>query len=966
MRILLFLVLSAACWADTRSLVLSGDTLSATAPSASPYTGAGTERIEFRIHDCTDTPGTENAVLNFHGVRIHFPDYNSTSLRMVSTIDGNGSESAFSYTMLGTWNDDVLVRVQRYMGNGTTGGELRTEVWETNGTRYNRSNIGYGTGSYTNSRAGTVTVGGATSNCSIAWVRWYSTLETQAETNKPAEVDATADLGNWSFNDALTDSSGNSLTYSVTGGVSAYGDTPIYAPVCSAGADTTWYTGSSGALDGSASRPLDGGSTLTYSWSRLSGPNTPTLSSSTVASPTVTGHTETLSGKASYVYRLTCTDSTMQTAQDDVEVGAVTLDGYGNISTGDSTLDDILGPIPNETGWGFFDEAELDIVNALGAAISDTANQPDYSTQRSSGTCTLDDIDSITCTGGITGVGGGDYVVVTWTTVDGAGTGRMYGPVQTVDDADTITIGSGASYGMADVQCSNTYPCTIGQVYARKTPSGNFGFGQWSGYDNNAFGTNSWNYYGGPLAYARAWVRTGRSTYLEYFRTAALLHWQWGIDHFGAKGEPRVRDLASTILYMHDQSITSWWAPMEAFIEDGVTRWGIVDAPVTGDKRESGYVLEHTALAARHDPDSGRHATYCTSVEDQVTEFNSALISIDGTHGYWPEDLAFNTNFYPTKPPGNSPWRTDLAVKGMMRAYDVLIDTTAAGCDNATLAADALASIQKVLNWWTDYGTYTYTGMDYEANHRAVYYEIHFETRSRRTSGAEVSYGTGTIACTNGSTACTGTGTSFTTEISSTFCNGTKWMLLVGPTGTAGSGQVVKVASCADATHLTLTSNWTGATFSGSTFVPADPADTDCGDSLADFCSQAGSLPYDLTRLMPQPFGWMAAKTYDTAWLSTGEELFSTAAGGPADGYGGVDSCSAPAGVTCSNEVTDWTVVLSSGVGSFGKNAWQFLGAPGGSSFVGYRNIALASPTVASPTSTMSGKVSFGGKISFR
>lgn len=961
--LILVLLLCVSAFADTRSLDATSTTYTATASGL----GSGPERLEFRVHDFTLASGTTQDILVWHGcMSIENPTSSPNNFRGLSNCDGNLS-NAVAVT-INTWPDDLIVRLQRNMSSRT----FLMEVWSLDRAHYAATSIGFGVGSDTPSRDGTLKLGTnfGTSSAKIAWVRWYSTLVAQSEASMPLET-GTGDLGTWYFNNSLTAANGPNFS-----GSASYVDTPVYSPGCDAGDDFTAKVGTASAFDGSGSRPFDGSSSLTYSWSKISGPSTLTLSSSSAESPTFSDHVSTIAGRASYVYQLTCTDSLAASSTDTVELGAVAVDSYGNVVTGDSEIDFLLDPVPyaNVSDWGFFDRAEFALADTLGAAIADTANQPGLSTQRSAGTCTLIDIDSITCSGGITGLSVTDKVVITWNPpTEAAGHGRIYAEVSSVDSGTTLTFSGGQTYIVASFSayfCNGSYPCSIGQIYSAKAESGNFYWGRWSTYLNSTFGTNAWNYYGGTLALARAFVRSGRSTYWDYFNTLASLHWQYGVDHFGVRAEPRSRDIAGLMLYAHTQGWNSsaWWNTLQEFVQDGVTRFGIGVSDETGDKRESGYAIQHTAIGARFDPDSTRHATYCTSLATQAGRFRDSLVTLDANNAYWSEDPGYNTSgFYAGKPPGNSSWRIDLAVKGLTQTYPVLADTNSTtGCNNASLASDVQEVLRKVLNWWKNYGT-----LHPEANHRGVFYEIHYQSQSNPVGD---NFAAGTVTVTNGSTAITGSSTTFLTDDSSTFGDGTHWIQVRSSTQAGTETAVQRVASCASNTACTLASAWAFPSATSSLFTETRAASTSCGDSLADYCVRDSYSDYALTRLMPQPFGWMAVRTGDSSWLTTGDELFAAAFAGPGDGPGGSAAATAPTGVTAWGTITDWASLLpacpatphciagGTGLSAYGKNMNQGLGAPGGSSYLGYRNIAGGSP----PASKQSGKgVTFGKGVRF-
>jgi hypothetical protein len=70
-------------------------------------------------------------------------------------------------------------------------------------------------------------------------------------------------------------------------------------------------------LNGSLSMDIDG-SIVTYAWVRTSGPNTPTIVSSSAASTSVTGLVE-----GTYVFTLTVTDDLGATNSDAVTVSVI-------------------------------------------------------------------------------------------------------------------------------------------------------------------------------------------------------------------------------------------------------------------------------------------------------------------------------------------------------------------------------------------------------------------------------------------------------------------------------------------------------------------------------------------------------------------------------------------------------------------------------------------------------------------
>jgi hypothetical protein len=110
------------------------------------------------------------------------------------------------------------------------------------------------------------------------------------------------------------------------------------APLANAGADKS-LTSSSTTVSGSGTD--SDGTIASYAWTRISGPNTPSLSGASTATLSITGM---ITG--TYVYRLTVTDDDAATATDDVTI-VTTVGGsntppvaafLGSISTTNSTI----------------------------------------------------------------------------------------------------------------------------------------------------------------------------------------------------------------------------------------------------------------------------------------------------------------------------------------------------------------------------------------------------------------------------------------------------------------------------------------------------------------------------------------------------------------------------------------------------------------------------------------------------
>src|SRR5262249_21561905 len=152
------------------------------------------------------------------------------------------------------------------------------------------------------------------------------------------------------------------------------------------------------------------------------------------------------------------------------------------------------------------------------------------------------------------------------------------------------------------------------------------------------------------------------------------------------------------------------------------------------------------------------------------------------------------------------------------------------------------------------------------------------------------------------STTVTGSGTAFTSQLN---CNGTRYL------GFLSVHKLYKVVSCADDTHLTITpefgSQGEDANISGSTANAADKAWL-CRNTTSVYCGGPDGNR-DLSRLMPGITGWLYNATGTARYKAWGDNWFSNAFGGPANGPGGLAACGGPG---CDGQETDWMGALPS------------------------------------------------------
>ena len=165
----------------------------------------------------------------------------------------------------------------------------------------------------------TASVDGSASNnpgggtLTYAWA-WVSGPSQYTITSPTAATTTITNLvqGVYSFQLTVTNSAGVSATSTVTVTVNA---APVITPVANAGADVAiTLPVTTATVDGSASSN-PGGGTLTYAWTRISGPTTYTITSPSAATTTITNLVQGV-----YQFQLLVTNSQGKTATDVVSV----------------------------------------------------------------------------------------------------------------------------------------------------------------------------------------------------------------------------------------------------------------------------------------------------------------------------------------------------------------------------------------------------------------------------------------------------------------------------------------------------------------------------------------------------------------------------------------------------------------------------------------------------------------------
>jgi hypothetical protein len=556
----------------------------------------------------------------------------------------------------------------------------------------------------------------------------------------------------------------------------------------------------------------------------------------------------------------------------------------------------IAGPVTalGTSPWPWYDIAAK--ANADEVPFAASLHKPVLGAA-AAGTFTLSDGCHATLSGtGATEFNPGDYAIVAWNAVEGTGSGRLTfvvssrsGNVLTSSNIcglGSVVGGSGLTVYHCGVNCAlpssdGTYVCSNWGVCPMKTLAG-----------------DSWNFYDSALAVFRMYLRTGQLKYLLSYRDIADTWWTWALDSGGTPlNPPRSMSLVSQFIRAldgHPERLPLLYSGLMYSFQNQVL------TEVTGDDtREPGYMLLFAAVGARADSDPTRHAGYCSVVASHAQLWLNTQLP----EGYWSE----KNGTYAYAVPGTSPWRMFAVLQGMARAYDVLIDTSSAGCNNTVLAGRVLTAIEAAANFTYNYG--------YDPGDRGTYYDLMYPNDGQ--DGTNNGLKSGTVSVGASGTLVTGSGTKF---LSTFACNGSDY---IGIEDSTGETWTYPVASCADNTHLTLSKPWgsqvlttdtvtTGmGTHSLSTAVnnlfyyQTPAAFTTCRNSASHCWPETGDRNNGRDLIWIQ--GWLYKTTHNSLYLTRGDELFSSSYGGPAGGPGATGACGGPA---CDGYETDYMMAI--------------------------------------------------------
>jgi hypothetical protein len=276
------------------------------------------------------------------------------------------------------------------------------------------------------------------------------------------------------------------------------------------------------------------GSPSGYAWTQISGPGTATLTNANSATLGVTA-----SVPGAYVFRLTVTDSAGGTSHTDQEVGIVTTDAHGVISSGSSDLDKLLGPLTTHgvNPWPWYDVTEAADADALApymAAPMIGGSTPLTGTVSIKLAAPNSGYDGqVCCNPTVVGVGthfltdlrGGDLIYLWWDRDgDGSNKGRALMGVGAVTDDTHFTILD--YYWTHPLAMSATMNISkAGVDVAMYTATGEPG--------------TSWGYYDAGLGISRLYRRTNLSAYQTESRAFCDNWFTYGLDSGYRSTKPR-------------------------------------------------------------------------------------------------------------------------------------------------------------------------------------------------------------------------------------------------------------------------------------------------------------------------------------------------------------------------------------------------------------------------------------------
>lgn len=911
-------------------------------PNTALYNSITDIRFELRVHNWTQATAYSH-IFRSNNFAIRFVQ-NADQLYFTVWPDASGTATAVI-----TGRSDFIVRFQRDYANL----RLTAEVWNIDGSNYVSSTSSRPSMAPTTMAGENLEIGdrySADISGSVAYIRMYSTLVPLGTT---PSTTFNGNMADWELEGNGNDLAAAGLNMSTVHGSLSYMDTPLIPP-------TAVISGISGLTGGQLIGQRAGSSTPIV----LDGTGSYSVNNATIAScfwniaggdvtgQSISSNTNCLSSvsiykSGQYTYNFTVTDTLGLTTTRTFDIGSVPSDDNGNIISIPSAIERITGPLIRSglSPWPWYDIADQANTDIIGPATV-----PPTDGTVLTGTVTLSpcngcpgEVNPVTITGSgtlfTTELTPGQVIWVWWNPPgEAAGTGRALFTVSTITDDTHVTTAQYYHYlplgTYSGVQASKPVAGQL-QAWAHEFPN-----------------TNNWDFYDDVLAMYRLYYRSGITNYLTYARNLADRWWIFGIDHAYDNGLLWIyKSFAGAALRATDGQ-SGWWANLVNHLELKTTfPLSPVPQGYSLDERERGYELEFDAIVATGTPDAPSRAALCTLVARGV---NNLLAPAQLNDGSWYVDTYAQNSTYPYAGPGTFPWQMGVTAEGLAYAYVALGSSY---CNDPTTQAVALSTWQKALNYIYTIGRAANRGMYYSTNYYANGQPGTWPTGSTTE--------TGTVSGSSGGTTITGSGTSFTSRF---LCNGGDYI------GFDSIRVVYKVLSCSDDTHMVIDTPLPSAV-SGSTFKRSPQMSSSCAPSAALYCEGSGDRA--LINTTTGAFGHYYEITGDATYLAYGNELFSAAYGGAADGPGGDDPPGGPGadGTVAQNYIDALPPCNTSappcggyGIATYnvyGKGYGQGSGTGGASAFLGYSTTDSPADSITLPLSIKIDSVANAAKVKF-
>jgi hypothetical protein len=575
-----------------QSLVLTPGTIgSFSLPNTSAFRQPNSLRLETRIHSWSLSPSASQPATPLFVLEgmMTIALQPSHFLVLTEWMDAFTSGQGNGFVLDIAGRDDFILRVQR----DTSQKVLQVELWNVDGSNYFTRSIPIDQIVSKTLAGAHGVIGGATTSASLAYLRLSSTL---LAAGKPPSLTAQSTdvaLLDLEFERNNTDDSPSHVSLSVS---SSYAASPVYPPSCNAGAMRSVKMGLPATLDGTASYSLDGSLQLNYNWSVVRAPE-PIQWMGGSAGSVATFQPGTF---GTYIFKLTVTDSSLQSASCTATYGAVSADDNDIVLLSDANLNQVFSPMLRlgASPWPWYDDRHKTLADFFGGLQSTEDLEPwnnpaagtlsatkDSRIVTGQGTTFIQDF----CGGKALGDGS---ALVVWYPIAGS-------PDHTGRRAYDIT------------SCDSDTQVTLAQPYAGTEPAGGLTYSHmnpqevftWGGGATNA------NFYDNVLAFYALYYRSGVDTYLNYARTLADRWWAMPYVDEGRTCSleggpcmwPRNRSLMGLIVRALDGRPDMW---------PGIQHWCESDSYFLrqpgppGDIREQAYQLNEVSLCAMFHPDA--------------------------------------------------------------------------------------------------------------------------------------------------------------------------------------------------------------------------------------------------------------------------------------------------------------------------------------------------------------------------